>query len=280
ETYDINGQTHERWYDTWIILADSLIEGTVYFVLESRCDSVYADQFFPYRRTCYPGEVATGLLRYDDSTANLVEYPTTSDPGFQVPWGHYRLSLDAPCGSTQLDDAGFTSYFVACEHSEQWFNGTSTGGMPNTVKTLTTYSAIPTSYGFAYDVGLLSYGFNEGGGTSRELVYARVGDQEYGEFNRISTESAPGLSDDMNLVTYPNPSHGGLTLSYTLAMPGRIEARMVDVLGREQTRFDVGVRGVGSHTETLADVRVAPGPYVVLLLRDGVRIGRAQVVVL
>ena len=69
------------------------------------------------------------------------------------------------------------------------------------------------------------------------MSYARIGERTYGRslterFIVVSTERPPASPGLTGLSSYPNPFTASTHLSFTLARPGRVTLRILDVLGR------------------------------------------------
>ncbi|MEM1056985.1 MAG: CotH kinase family protein [Bacteroidota bacterium] len=79
-------------------------------------------------------------------------------------------------------------------------------------------------------------------------------------------------------AVYPNPASERATIEATLATPGHLSVRVIDMLGREVAVLAEGAASAGMHALTL-DVRPLPsGVYTVVMETEGIRAARRLVV--
>lgn len=68
---------------------------------------------------------------------------------------------------------------------------------------------------------------------------------------------------------YPNPARGDFSVSFSLATRGAVRLELWDVASRRVARSDLGVLEAGAHVETLKNLALPPGIYVVRLVQGG-----------
>jgi hypothetical protein len=77
----------------------------------------------------------------------------------------------------------------------------------------------------------------------------------------------------------PNPSAGSARIAFTLPDRSPATLDLLDVTGRQVVRHDVGSRGAGRHVVDATTAELAPGVYVIRLIRgDATLTARAAVV--
>ena len=94
----------------------------------------------------------------------------------------------------------------------------------------------------------------------------------------VPAEAAPEAGD-LALAVHPNPVRGAASVPFSIAAPGDVRLRVVDVLGREVAVLADGPRAAGEHRAALDASRLAAGVYVVVLDADGQRTAQTITVV-
>ncbi|WP_412060217.1 hypothetical protein [Rubrivirga sp. IMCC45206] len=92
-------------------------------------------------------------------------------------------------------------------------------------------------------------------------------------FGVAAGDEAPSPSG-LALAVGPNPARATATVRYTVASPGPVRLRVLDVLGREVAVLASGPRPPGDHTAAFDASRLAAGLYLVVLDADGARLAR------
>lgn len=271
ETWDGSFGTVGEWIEEWKIAADSVIEGRSYFELEVRCDTVSALVGF-FTHSCDPAELERQFIRYDDSAANLMEY--VEESGEEQFFFGYDFRLDAPFYLETDSPAGMAD---AYEYSPGG-QAISIGGERVEVvqKHVSVGGAVPGSFTFAHDIGLVTSGFSEGGGTEHELTYAQVGERTYGTFQTVNTER-PAVAE-VSLQVYPNPAADDLRVAFSLSRPGEVRVLIYDVLGRRVHEVRPGRRPMGENRLSLDVRNLSSGPYMIVLELNGRAVARRAMV--
>lgn len=271
ETWSGSFGTVGEWIEEWKIAADSAIDGRSYFELEVRCDTVSA---WPglFTHSCDPAELERRFVRYEDSTANLMEY--VEESGEERFFFGYDFRLDAPFYLETDSPAGMAD---AYEYSPGGQAVTIRGERVNVVqKHVSVGGAVPGSFTFAHGIGLVTSGFSEGGGTEHELTYAQVGERTYGSFQTVNTERLTAASISMQV--YPNPAAEDLRVAFSLSRPGEVRVLLYDMLGRRVHEVRPGRRQVGQNRLSFDVRHLSSGPYMVVLEVDGRESARRAIV--
>jgi hypothetical protein len=101
-------------------------------------------------------------------------------------------------------------------------------------------------------------------GLRREWVYRTV------EGVTVAAEPlAPDVPEELALSVWPNPSRGGASVAFTLAVPGAVRVSVFDVLGREVTVLVDAARAAGRHTVAFDGRALPAGVYVVRVAAAG-----------
>jgi hypothetical protein len=96
----------------------------------------------------------------------------------------------------------------------------------------------------------------------------------------VVTAGVPGATAPLAsrlVCTAPNPTHGSVEITFTLASPGEVDLRIYDVRGTAVRTLVQGTRAAGPQSSVwdgrnTRGSRVGPGVYFVKLsTRDGVR---------
>ena len=100
------------------------------------------------------------------------------------------------------------------------------------------------------------------------LVGAEVGGVVYGRIRPVSAGPAPPRPS-VSFAAYPNPTAGGVTLSFSLAVPADVAVDVLDVTGRTVRAATLGRRAAGPGTSRLSLGGLPAGAYVVRLRVGG-----------
>ena len=135
--------------------------------------------------------------------------------------------------------------------------------------------------GTIYSGAVYAHGIGAIGGVAEpsvttELVFVRIDGNEMGTrldslLNiRVAIEDVPDvLPGSIQLQTYPNPMHHRTTLAFTLAQPGAVLLRIVDVLGRTVAQPLAGTFfSAGSHELVWDAEGLSAGVYFAHLVVD------------
>ena len=252
----------EEWYDTWNVVGSTTIDSLSYFNLIVSCDSVYAHPTFPFAPSCNPSGATEHWVRYDDQLANIVERQTVGpDSSIERLWFNNTFRLDADFNS------------ITVQGTVETFGGLRVIGISNqsvftTVKSIGVGSAIPTGYMFAHNIGLIRYGFNEGGGTDQKLIYAEIAGEEYGLAYRVSTQPTEEQAHGARLDLYPNPASSHIMIKLQLEQPGSVHVDAFDALGRSVHSNAFDMLSAGTHEIVLDTKNLAVGVYFVIFRLD------------
>lgn len=257
----------EEWYENWTVTEESLIDSMLFYTVKITCDSVYADSTYPYfSPSCIPHEEKQVLIRYDEERANIVERQTiTPDSTVEKLWFIYDFDLSAPFydfdPSEHLPGGGYEYGY-----EDELRLGGQRLSIP--VKHISVVSAIPGGFSFAHSIGFLGSRFDEGGGTSQELVYAQIDGQEYGNFFRVDNDPRPGIAPTLSISAYPNPFRAITTLTIGVGKQVPITVKIIDMLGREVERLiDDKYLLPGKHDIKWAAEKYPAGIYLIELLQ-------------
>jgi hypothetical protein len=91
------------------------------------------------------------------------------------------------------------------------------------------------------------------------------------ELNAVAAPPTWPLSSCITLA--PNPFNPDLLLTFESELPGRLELRIHDLLGRHVETLDLGPRGPGAHVARWHARGLPGGTYVVSAWRDGILVG-------
>lgn len=263
---DISNYIVEEWYETWEITGDTLFDTRTYAIMEITCDSIFADPTYPFfTPTCNRAKRKQVFLRYDEDLANIVER-VIAPPGEEL-WFYYDFHLDAPFESHEPSGQGLGyTYWYAYQDQFRMYN--SLEWTYATVKSISVESAVPGGIFFAHGIGFIGRSFSEGGGEHFRLVFARVEGQEYGEAVRLGIGRHDQTAERRRIRVHPNPSQGRFVLTYQIESPGRVEVRLLDVLGREIAAWDLGLKFRATHQESISAERISSGVYLVVVTVD------------
>lgn len=275
EEYGFIG-TLDRWIEQWTVIGDTTIGARSYFVVETQCDSIYSAVPRPfgfYGNPCDETVVEIDFLRYDEERANVMrrveeDGVVEERPWWWESWWEDGFRLDAAFGVQE--GPFYYEWDDRARIDEEWID--------TTVKRVGVESAVPGGFVFAHGIGFVSSVFGEGGaGTSQRLIFARVGERTYGTAWPVAA-AAPEQPPSSTLTVYPNPFRDRLIVHATLPHPGPVTLRLVDALGREVVRQDLGVRPAGALVVDLPSVRLAAGVYGLVVTVGGRVVAREAVV--
>lgn len=238
-------------YERWVVTGDSVIADTAYATLSVT----------PFSLAGVPGTPETHLVRFD---AIQVRGFRRLPDGRERAWpGIIPCPLDAPIdGSIECGEYD-EEYFVEA-YSEMEVE-TAGGTMSRPVKS---YYGLITWSEYVADIGLVSSGGAEFGGSWITLTYAYTGAATAGnEQFPVATESVPE-SAAVALAVFPNPSRGTITIRFSLDWPQRVTLAAYDVLGRRVLTRDLGAQAAGEATHRLDVASLPAGVYVVRLDGD------------
>lgn len=71
-------------------------------------------------------------------------------------------------------------------------------------------------------------------------------------------------------AVYPQPARGRLTVTFSLGMYGSVDLLMFDMLGREEGRWPLGIRSIGSHAVEMPFDVACDGMYVLRMDVGGI----------
>ncbi len=251
---EINNEWHyttERtpWpYDsTYISHSLIKVEGDTldgsYFVISS--------DFFSRLRSNY--------VRYDSASAGVVEYARFADGTWrEICWRSF-CDIDAPFNTVNEEGWLVSSEVVPLP--------------PGSLDLLTeprykTFGVEITGITFAHGIGIVGQDREGDGREFTYLVYARVGDREYGErviFVSLEPVQKPRSSFGKVLV-YPNPTYGVLMVGFGLSVPEQVKVAVYDLLGRRVYESELGYREAGVQEVELDVAGLVPGVYVMRLV--------------
>jgi hypothetical protein len=212
-------------------------------------------------------------VRYDTAKATVRIYvPSTGYEWEWFPWALCRLDAgfgdEIPCFDREVPFEVSGTYDGALV-----FGGAYPGEGTDTLRTAVKryYSFSP---GHTIDVrhaAGIGYVFEENELGAEGIYYARVGGVEYGEPRlAVSAEGGPGAAGTALAVeAWPNPFRDRLTVALTLSGGGPAVLQVVDMLGREVARRDLGALAAGAHTLPLDLGPLPAGAYVVRLRTEG-----------
>ncbi len=236
-------------YQRWTVEQDSVVEAQAYKVLAQQGFNLEGEG----------GLVRRILVRFDEAQARGFRLYG----GVEEPWpGDIPCPLDAPTGGPPIECGEYEDLFFA-DAGEVGVD--SLGSQVQRSAKL--FTGLITWSEYAADIGLLTTGAAEFGGSWITLAYARVGDLEYGTRVPVSVEGPPAEST-LTLSVYPNPSSGAATVQLSLDAPQRVRLSVYDVLGRRVFSDDLGARTAGAMQHRLDTARLPAGVYLVRLTGD------------
>ena len=196
------------WRIEWLVAADTTLEEESYYLIEGRCDTVWAYAGL-YGQPCDPARVDSVFVRYDLDLATVVRYRPSDDPCRSFFFARdFRLDVEeTSMGPSPLGCAVQYEYTapelmpidVGSEVREYW------------QKHVTSQDTVSTTRYFAHGLGMTDIRTCAGGEcVERTMTYARVGDETTGEPKQIPRTSLLVSS------TSPDPFATSVSLTGTL----------------------------------------------------------------
>lgn len=225
-----------------------------YFTKEIIADTLMDDSGLRYYhvRTTTPSHETNGLHRVDSLQGIVYSY-RSDGPDQEI----YVLSSEP--GDTVLNG------FIHTASNTLEVLGDST-----TVKLFSHYDDGGPGYGsysFAHSYGWLeSYSSDSETTITTDLVYARIGGVEYGEFVVSTIDRSTLITPSSYEVSiYPNPFNDHLVIEVTKLDPNPISVGIYSITGQEIARLRPSLPENPSHSITWDASKMASGVYLIVL---------------
>ncbi|HLT47375.1 MAG TPA: T9SS type A sorting domain-containing protein [Rubricoccaceae bacterium] len=241
------------------VVADTLIENEVYFVIETTRVQTVPEPL--------PPEIYFDFVRFDTLASTLV----WRNP--RPLWGGCRFDEDFPADpevgreiKCPLDDLTGVLLYGGYNQLVEIDDDVVATAVKDYHRS---FHGVWLNTRFGANIGLIYESSGEGHSVDRTLRYARVGGVEYGEPSGVANEpDVPGSG--LAVTAYPNPSRSSVTLDLAAPSPQAAMVEVFDALGR---RVYAGAHAVNGAARVRLDAsRWAPGVYVVrATAEDGAR---------
>ena len=245
------------------ILADTLAAGHTYFIME---ETWQGGTILPRQTFFVRYDTASTVVSLRDLEADTTAYPRSLP--FQPVGADFLESLleyfdlRTAFGDTLFFDAEHFGYYWVGGGYEESLRISGTSVQVAGLKCL----HIPWTYGcYATDIG-----YTEGGsGPYFQLIYAKIGNREYGASQVTSIGSDPVVREHFVIESiYPNPFKDEARLVYELARSQPVTVEIFNVLGQKIREERMGVQLAGRHQYVLSAKGLAAGIYFVHMMTE------------